>query len=522
MSTPWRAWRACVAASVLSLIACAGENATIATDEAAIVGGEPTLARPEIGRVLQGGAGVCTGTLIGERQVLTAFHCIEEPSTYSFEITDLLGRKTRHPVAAIHPFSRDADIKVLSGHTADVALLTLTQPVTGIDGLQPAAISTVLPGTSERVTAVGYGCDDRETLTGGGVKRFRTYTWGEPSEILCPGDSGGPALRGDLAGPGPQWGIHSGYDNDTPDGFGDFYGDAVAFREQIELLTSSDDGIQTGFSRPGVDTARVTLASADECRRTCIGNTGCRAYVFDHRNGTCHIKDAVHGAIPDASFSTGVAPIFEVGFDRPGGDLTSFPTDRFEECAVACASSAACRAYTYDTDRQSCSLKSSVTRIAPRDGRISGLPDRFRERSYDRAGHDLRTLTDVADATACARRCAGEARCASFTYRASDKQCWLKHGVPRPTVETSGLESGVKRGLEVDSDRPGGDYRRFGSAIGQPEVCMAACANEARCKAWTFRQSDGDEAICVLKDRVTGPTYRSNMVSGIKGLEMYR
>jgi hypothetical protein len=524
MSKPSRVRRsraACwLAASALSLMACA-DDVTLATDEADIVGGELTAQRPEIGDLLLDGRHHCTGTLISPRHVITAVHCVDSPGAYSFAITSVLGATTAHPVSAIHPFSRDAFIKVLSGHTADVALLTLTQPVSGIVGLRPAAIASVRPVAPERVTSVGYGCTDRQTHTGGGDKRYRTYTWGEPSEILCPGDSGGPALLGDLDERGPIWGVHHAILDNTEDGFGDFYADVVAFREQIELLTSTFDGIQTGFTRNGRDTAVVTRESADACRQTCIGNTGCRAYVFDHRDRSCHIKDAAHDALPSSSFSTGVAPIFEVGFDRPGGDLTDLSVGRVEECAAACAGNAACRAFTYHVDGQYCWLKSTVTPAVLREGLVSGLPERHRERNYDRPGHDLRTLTGVADAATCARRCAGEAKCAAFTYKASNQRCWLKHGAPWPTVET-GLESGVKRGLEVDSDRPGGDYRRFGSAIGQPEVCMAACANEARCKAWTFRQSDGDEATCFLKDRVTGPTYRADMVSGVKGLEMYR
>ena len=506
-------------ASLWTLGACVGDDVTVATDDEAIIGGTETLARPEIGRLFLDGGGVCTGTLVGPRHVLTAAHCIDSPGTYSFQITDLLGNATMHPVSAIHPFTGNTYAKALSGHTVDVALLTLTAPVTNP---RPAAISTVYPVEPERVTLVGYGCTDRDTRGGERVKRYKTVEWGEPSEALCFGDSGGPALLGEISGQGPVWGVHHAFDRSSND---DLFADAVALRQQVELLMSSSSGIQTGFIRDGHDTAVVTRDSADACRRTCIGNTGCRAYVFDHRDRSCHIKDAAYEAVPSADFSTGLPPIQEIGYDRPGGDLTTvrIASGLAEECAVACADNDECRAYTFNTTDNVCYLKSAVTLAVQRASTVSGLIDRHRERNYDRSGHDLRTLTSIPDGATCARRCAGEAKCSSYTYQASDRRCWLKTGTPRPG-QVTGVESGVKRGLEMGSDRFGGDYRNFTTGVGQPEVCQAACANDARCKAWTFRRSSGEDgsATCFLKNQVTERTPQSDMISGVKGLEMYR
>src|SRR5215475_8854820 len=122
----------------------------------------------------------------------------------------------------------------------------------------------------------------------------------------------------------------------------------------------------------------------------------------------------------------------QVGFDRRGGDYTSFPVRSGDPaaCAARCDRDSRCRAWSF---------------------------------SYP-----------TADRAAV---------------------CWLKSQVP-PRVEESTSASGVRGSgvieprhgtREFSIDRTGGDYRNLEvvpSATG--ETCKAACDAETQCRAWTY------------------------------------
>ncbi|SMF41161.1 PAN/Apple domain-containing protein [Pseudobacteriovorax antillogorgiicola] len=70
------------------------------------------------------------------------------------------------------------------------------------------------------------------------------------------------------------------------------------------------------------------------------------------------------------------------------------------------------------------------------------------ERDIVRIGYDYRNLI-TEDAIACSRECAGDGVCHAFTWRPSDKMCWLKDQVPdRALHHFSNARSGVKLGKE--------------------------------------------------------------------------
>ncbi|MEY4951631.1 MAG: hypothetical protein RL299_55 [Pseudomonadota bacterium] len=80
-----------------------------------------------------------------------------------------------------------------------------------------------------------------------------------------------------------------------------------------------------------------------------------------------------------------------------------------------------------------------------------GLPDRFRSLpGLDLPGHDLASLdTDNDQGMKCARTCAENNRCRSYTwvapgYQAAGAKCWLKSFTPDP-VATAGVRSGIVR-----------------------------------------------------------------------------
>jgi hypothetical protein len=169
---------------------------------------------------------------------------------------------------------------------------------------------------------------------------------------------------------------------------------------------------------------------------------------------------AVALTVPLAVSSTASA---QVGFDRHGGDYTSFQVRTGDPalCSARCDRDSRCRAWSF---------------------------------SYPSGDHAA--------------------------------QCWLKSQVP-PRVEDSASASGVRGSgvieprhgfREFSIDRPGGDYRSLevaASATG--ETCKGVCDAESHCRAWTYVRPGyvGAEAKCYLKDRLMPPHHRPCCISGV-------
>ena len=72
--------------------------------------------------------------------------------------------------------------------------------------------------------------------------------------------------------------------------------------------------------------------------------------------------------------------------------------------------------------------------------------------------------------------------------------------------------------MEYDIDRPGSDIASFDVADANPQVCRARCANDARCRAFTFVRPgiQGRYARCYLKNTVPQRRADRCCVSGVK------
>lgn len=164
-----------------------------------VINGQDTSSYPEVCYIADASReAFCTCTLIGDRKVLTAAHCIEGdpvPASVGFgpsenAPTDLIPivRMDQHP-------QYDNEVVI-----NDVAILEIER----MPALVPMAVRSTPVAPGERVVLVGFGVSNAAAGTGSGLKRetHGTVTELKPTEFdydsvntnICQGDSGGPAL----------------------------------------------------------------------------------------------------------------------------------------------------------------------------------------------------------------------------------------------------------------------------------------------------------------------------------------
>ncbi|TMJ03529.1 MAG: apple domain-containing protein [Alphaproteobacteria bacterium] len=144
----------------------------------------------------------------------------------------------------------------------------------------------------------------------------------------------------------------------------------------------------------------------------------------------------------------------QTGFDRPGGDYSSFPVRSADPaaCAARCEREGRCRAWSFSYPRTAapgamCWLKNQVTTRVEDSCCVSGVkgagvlerksgPNEF---SIDRTGGDFKSMDVQTDATGavCGQACEAEQRCRAWTYvrpgyLGASARCFLKEKLTRP------------------------------------------------------------------------------------------
>ena len=220
----------------------------------ALINGTQTLERAEIGRTIIGGSS-CTGTLISDRVMVSARHCLKYTTCEDracvqgwgggvaiFE--DARGQQHTFEVERWTSFDRFGRLDQDFVNTSidyldltrsdywlsdDVAIVGLAEPVPA-SVATPSRLVTDRPETGDPLTVWGYGCTER-IVPGPSIKRYRDFTEGiDRSDNLCPGDSGGPVTRGRR---GAVQYVNSAFAT-TGDGITrDVYGDIMAFEDLI-------------------------------------------------------------------------------------------------------------------------------------------------------------------------------------------------------------------------------------------------------------------------------------------------
>ncbi|MCA9668601.1 MAG: S1 family peptidase, partial [Myxococcales bacterium] len=152
-----------------------------------ITDGTADSAHPTVG-MLASGTSRCTATLIGQRTVLTAGHCIH---TTSVRFTLTQGSFNSSQIV-VHPTYG-------GGNQDDLAVVILSRAPQGVS---PTPLNTARPNLGQRVVLVGFGRTG-ETNNDYGQKRTgtntvsqvtaETFSFSGPSNI-CNGDSGGPSF----------------------------------------------------------------------------------------------------------------------------------------------------------------------------------------------------------------------------------------------------------------------------------------------------------------------------------------
>jgi len=509
----------------LLLAGCGGtpdDETELSATQSELVFGTVTTARPEIG-FISSGAGGCTATLIAPNAILTAAHClnptqaslVQVPFNPIFGFRDISGVSRTSPIDKVHSFNWDSFTPSTNGVplTGDVAVAHLIVPVPATQAI-PATIAAARPTTGAASTMFGLGCTDRIFQDPFGTKRFVTFTFGTPTTSLCPGDSGGPEVFGSPTGGGAIWGVSTGAVT-----FFDTFADVAVHGKQIEAVIRSWDGLdERDADRVGMDYFVQVAPTVAVCRKGCEDDGRCRAFSWRASDQLCWRKQGAADPTPAPGITSGLPTRFEVGVDRLGGDFAALAIGSADACAAACGRNSSCRAWTQLGG--SCFLKNTIPPASTGTcaACTSGVVARGLEQDTDRFGADYASVPNNGTPQDCAAACARDARCASFTHVGFG--CFLKDSVAPASSTNPGqfITSGVRRGMDPESERLGGDYSTFNTEL-RPSLCQAACASDAQCLAWSYRPM-GTFGQCTLKNVIGARVASPTNTSGLKGTEM--
>jgi V8-like Glu-specific endopeptidase len=419
------------------------------TAEDPLVGGINTTLRPEIG-LLAMNDGSCTATLIGPRYVLAAGHCFDFSTGLDGANIVLQNSSTPFTASAVHLFGSNspAFFEVPDG-TGDVDDVALVQ----LSSAVPASVASpaMVSPVPPNAYAPPYGT---QTIFGFGCKNRTTQ-----------------------AGSGTKQYVTFTYGTQTEDLCpGDSGGPVVAGSPTNEGMIW---GVNSGYdTSSGVD------------------SFGAVSYYAEDILGV--IRQWESDAI-------------ENGVARAGDVYSTITNTDSGTCEADCQNDSKCRGATFHSSNSSCQLLSAVYNWYYSPGATSFTGRELALQVFKaRNGGGYSTLTGMTLET-CEGGCARDTRCASYSFNISTSTCTLNSTVPAATTDLESA-SGVKRGPEANTDRPGVDYSHATTTTAL--ACEQSCATDFQCKSFAWVAST---KVCYLHKSMVQPTPRSGATAGVKG-----
>ena len=214
------------------------------------------------GELDDGSISLCAGTLIADRWVLTAAHCVDALTEWDLAVVHGYPDYTEYRGVERIEMHPDFD-PLVALTTGDIALIRLEEKFLSRTARTVALAPPELDGflrPGVQATAVGWGGENPETMT---QARWNLIDCsGYESEHLCAyglgtagetGDSGGPLLM-DLAGETLQVGVAS---HAHPETGAIFYVPVAAYREWIDETLASEPPPDDACAVEPVDPAVV-------------------------------------------------------------------------------------------------------------------------------------------------------------------------------------------------------------------------------------------------------------------------